>query len=232
MRTREIKIGGIKIGGKNPIAIQSMCDTKTHNIEATVAQILELENEGCDIVRVAIPDEKAANAIPEIKKHIHIQLVADIHFDYTLAIKALEKGADKIRINPGNIGGEDRVAEILKVCKVPIRIGINSGSLENHHHPIHEAMVESALKWVKFCEDRNFNQIVISLKSSNVADTIAAYESIAEKVDYPLHVGITEAGTLIPGTVKSAMGIGTLLREGIGDTIRVSLTEDPIYEVR
>lgn len=232
MKTRKIKIGDVIIGGGNPVAIQSMCDTKTHDIKETVAQILKLEKEGCDVIRVAVPDERAVDTIPQIKKHIHIPLVADIHFDYTLAIKALRKGADKIRINPGNIGGEERVAEILKVCKVPIRIGINSGSLENYHHPIHEAMVESALKWVRFCENRNFTNIVLSLKSSNVADTIAAYELISKKVDYPLHVGITEAGTLIPGAVKSAIGIGSLLKKGIGDTIRVSLTEDPIYEIR
>lgn len=232
MRTSEIQIGGVRIGGKNPVAIQSMCTTKTHDVYATVKQILKLEKEGCDIIRVAVPDERAANAIPEIKKRIHIPLVADIHFDYTLAIKALEKGADKIRINPGNIGGEKRVLEILKVCKVPIRIGINSGSLETHKHPIHKAMVESALKWVRFCEDRGFAQIVLSLKSSNVAETIAAYELISRKVDYPLHVGITEAGTLIPGAVKSAIGIGSLLQKGIGDTIRVSLTEDPVQEIK
>jgi (E)-4-hydroxy-3-methylbut-2-enyl-diphosphate synthase len=232
MKTREIKIGGVRIGGENEVAIQSMCDTKTEDVSATVAQILKLEEEGCDIVRVAVPNVEAAEALKEIKKKIGIPLVADVHFDYTLALKALENGADKIRINPGNIGGEERVAEILKVCKVPIRIGINSGSLESHHHPIYEAMAESALKWVGFCEERGFENLVLSLKSSNVEDTIKAYEMISEKTDYPLHVGITEAGTLIPGAVKSAIGIGSLLQKGIGDTIRVSLTEDPVQEIR
>lgn len=230
MKTREVKIGSVKIGGQNPIAIQSMCTTKTHNVDMTVAQILELENEGCDIVRVAVPNKKAADAIPRIKKHIHIPLVADIHFDHKLAIKALEKGADKIRINPANIGGEDKVAEILKIAKVPIRIGINAGSFKTRPTP--QKMAKEALKWIKFFEKHKFTQIVVSLKSSNIKDTIAAYEFISKKTNYPLHVGVTEAGTLISGTVKSAIGIGALLQKGIGDTIRVSLTENPVYEIR
>ncbi|MFH1720432.1 MAG: flavodoxin-dependent (E)-4-hydroxy-3-methylbut-2-enyl-diphosphate synthase [Patescibacteria group bacterium] len=232
-----MKIGNVQIGKGHKIAIQSMCSTKTHDVEATVKQILKLEKEGCDIIRVAVPDMKAAEAIPKIKKHIHIPLVADIHFNCKLAIAALENGADKIRINPGNMGSEEKVAEIIKHAKVPIRIGVNSGSLEmdlldKYGYPCPEALVESSLRWVKFFEKRGFKKIVLSLKSSNVKDMIKAYELIAKKTAYPLHLGVTEAGTLIPGTVKSAIGIGTLLQKGIGDTLRVSLTEDPVKEVK
>ncbi|AAM24622.1 Essential bacterial protein, involved in density-dependent regulation of peptidoglycan biosynthesis [Caldanaerobacter subterraneus subsp. tengcongensis MB4] len=238
--TREIKIGNKKIGGNNPILVQSMTNTDTHDVEKTVEQIKRLEEEGCDIIRVAVPDEKAAYSIKEIKKHINIPLVADIHFDYRLAIKSIENGADKIRINPGNIGREENIKKVVEAAKergIPIRIGVNAGSLEkeilNKYGGITpEAVVESALKSVRLLEKLGFYDIVISLKTSNVPLTIEAYKLASSKVDYPLHLGITEAGTLESGTIKSAIGIGTLLYMGIGDTIRVSLTGDPVHEVR
>ncbi|MDI3529600.1 MAG: (E)-4-hydroxy-3-methylbut-2-enyl-diphosphate synthase [Thermoanaerobacter sp.] len=238
--TREVKIGNKKIGGNNPILVQSMTNTDTHDIEKTIEQIRRLEAEGCDIIRVAVPDMEAAEAIKEIKKNINIPLVADIHFDYRLAIKSIENGADKIRINPGNIGREENIKKVVEIAKekgIPIRIGVNSGSLEKeilHKYKgvTAEAVVESALKNVLILEKLGFYDIVISLKTTNVPLTIEAYKLASSKVDYPLHVGITEAGTIEAGTIKSAIGIGTLLYLGIGDTIRVSLTGDPVHEVR
>ncbi|HCD09272.1 MAG TPA: 4-hydroxy-3-methylbut-2-en-1-yl diphosphate synthase [Thermoanaerobacter sp.] len=238
--TYEVKIGNKKIGGNNPILVQSMTNTDTHDIEKTIEQIKRLEAEGCDIIRVAVPDIKAAEAIKEIKKNINIPLVADIHFDYRLAIKSIENGADKIRINPGNIGREENIKKVVEIAKekgIPIRIGVNSGSLEKeilHKYKgvTAEAVVESALKNVLILEKLGFYDIVISLKTTNVPLTIEAYKLASSKVDYPLHVGITEAGTIEAGTIKSAIGIGTLLYLGIGDTIRVSLTGDPVHEVR
>ncbi|SDF24973.1 4-hydroxy-3-methylbut-2-en-1-yl diphosphate synthase [Thermoanaerobacter thermohydrosulfuricus] len=238
--TREVKIGNKKIGGNNPILVQSMTNTDTHDIEKTIEQIKRLEAEGCDIIRVAVPDMEAAEAIKEIKKNINIPLVADIHFDYRLAIKSIENGADKIRINPGNIGREENIKKVVEIAKekgIPIRIGVNSGSLEKeilHKYKgvTAEAVVESALKNVLILEKLGFYDIVISLKTPNVPLTIEAYKLASSKVDYPLHVGITEAGTIEAGTIKSAIGIGTLLYLGIGDTIRVSLTGDPVHEVR
>ncbi|ADD02458.1 1-hydroxy-2-methyl-2-(E)-butenyl 4-diphosphate synthase [Thermoanaerobacter italicus Ab9] len=238
--TREVKIGNKKIGGNNPILVQSMTNTDTHDIEKTIEQIRRLEAEGCDIIRVAVPDMEAAEAIKEIKKNINIPLVADIHFDYRLAIKSIENGADKIRINPGNIGREENIKKVVEIAKergVPIRIGVNSGSLEKeilykYKGITAEAVVESALKSVLILEKLGFYDVVISLKTPNVPLTIEAYKLASSKVDYPLHVGITEAGTIEAGTIKSAIGIGTLLYLGIGDTIRVSLTGDPVHEVR
>ncbi|WP_028991714.1 flavodoxin-dependent (E)-4-hydroxy-3-methylbut-2-enyl-diphosphate synthase [Thermoanaerobacter thermocopriae] len=238
--TREVKIGNKKIGGNNPILVQSMTNTDTHDIEKTIEQIRRLEAEGCDIIRVAVPDMEAAEAIKEIKKNINIPLVADIHFDYRLAIKSIENGADKIRINPGNIGREENIKKVVEIAKergIPIRIGVNSGSLEKeilykYKGITAEAVVESALKSVLILEKLGFYDIVISLKTPNVPLTIEAYKLASSKVDYPLHVGITEAGTIEAGTIKSAIGIGTLLYLGIGDTIRVSLTGDPVHEVR
>ena len=238
--TYEVKIGNKKIGGNNPILVQSMTNTDTHDIGKTIEQIKRLEAEGCDIIRVAVPDIKAAEAIKEIKKNINIPLVADIHFDYRLAIKSIENGADKIRINPGNIGREENIKKVVEIAKekgIPIRIGVNSGSLEKeilHKYKgvTAEAVVESALKNVLILEKLGFYDIVISLKTTNVPLTIEAYKLASSKVDYPLHVGITEAGTIEAGTIKSAIGIGTLLYLGIGDTIRVSLTGDPVHEVR
>ncbi|UZQ86951.1 flavodoxin-dependent (E)-4-hydroxy-3-methylbut-2-enyl-diphosphate synthase [Thermoclostridium stercorarium] len=228
------------MGGDAPISIQSMTNTKTSDLKATIAQIRKLENAGCDIVRVAVPDMDAAMAIGQIKKEISVPLVADIHFDYRLAIAAMEKGADKVRINPGNIGSEDRVRSVVSCARergIPIRIGVNSGSLEKdllekYHGITPEALVESALRHVSILEKLNFSDIVISLKATSVPLTIAAYRLISEKVRYPLHVGITEAGTVYSGTIKSAVGIGALLAEGIGDTIRVSLTGDPVEEIK
>lgn len=238
--TCEVKIGNKKIGGNNPILVQSMTNTDTHDIEKTIEQIKRLEAEGCDIIRVAVPDMKAAEAIKEIKKNINIPLVADIHFDYRLAIKSIENGADKIRINPGNIGKEENIKKVVEMAKergIPIRIGVNSGLLKkeilNKYKGVTaEAVVESALKNVLILEKLGFYDIVISLKTPNVPLTIEAYKLASSKVNYPLHVGITEAGTIEAGTIKSAIGIGTLLYLGIGDTIRVSLTGDPVHEIR
>ncbi len=239
-RTKVINIGGLKIGGGHPIAIQSMTNTKTEDVASTVRQILALEGAGCDIVRVAVPNVKAAEAIKEIKSKIHIPLVADIHFDYRLAILSVENGADKIRINPGNIGSEERLAQVVNVCKVhqvPIRVGVNSGSLEQallekYGHPTPEALVESAVNQCRAIEALDYNNLVVSIKSSDVTTSVAAYTLAAKTLQYPLHLGITEAGTAWAGTIKSAVGLGALLNTGLGDTIRVSLTEDPVEEIR
>ncbi len=238
--TKEVRVGKIKIGGNNPIAIQSMCNTDTRDVAATVAQIKSLENEGCEIIRVAVPDMVAAKAVGEIKKQISIPLVADIHFDHRLAIEAMKQGVDKVRINPGNIGGRDKVKAVVDIAKereIPIRIGVNSGSLEKeilaeHGKVTPEAMVKSALNHVRMLEELNFDNIVISIKASDVLGSLRTYELLSESCDYPVHVGITEAGTVWGGTIKSAVGIGAILSRGIGDTIRVSLTCDPIEEVR
>lgn len=240
MNTKEVKIGNRVIGGGNPILIQSMCNTKTQDVESTVAQILELEKAGCDIIRVAVPDMDAAKALSEIKKQIHIPLVADIHFDYRLAIAAIENGADKIRINPGNIGSIDRikaVVEAAKVKNIPIRVGVNSGSLEKNLVEKYggvtaEGLVESALDKVKIIEDLGYDNLVISIKSSDVMMCVKAHELIADKTEHPLHVGITEAGTVTAGNIKSACGLAMILSQGIGDTIRVSLTGAPIEEIK
>lgn len=239
-KTRVVKIGNILIGGDNPIAIQSMCNTKTSDVDATVKQILELEDAGCEIIRVAVPDMKAAEAIAEIKKQIHIPLVADIHFDYRLALKAIESGVDKLRINPGNIGGEDRVKAVVEVAKakgIPIRIGVNSGSLEKdilekYGEVTPEGLVESALRHIRILEKLDFYDIVVSIKASNVPFSLATYSLLSKEVDYPIHLGITESGTEWSGTIKSAVGIGAILAMGIGDTIRVSLTGSTVEEVK
>ena len=238
--TKVIKIGDRVIGGGNPILIQSMTNTKTSDIDATVAQILKLEKAGCDIIRSTVNDDAAAAAIPAIKKQIHIPLVADIHFDYRLAIAAAEAGADKIRINPGNIGGKDKLAQVVAVCKernIPIRVGVNSGSLEKelvekYHGVTAEGIVESALDKVHMIEDCGYDNMVISIKSSDVMMCVKAHELIADQTNYPLHVGITESGTVMSGNIKSSVGLGIILHEGIGDTIRVSLTGAPLEEIK
>lgn len=238
--TKTIKIGNQVIGGGHPVLIQSMTNTKTEDVAATVAQILTLEKAGCQIIRCAVPTMEAARALGEIKKQIHIPLVADIHFDYKLAIAAMENGADKIRINPGNIGSRERIQAVVDVAKerqIPIRVGVNSGSLEKelvekYHGVTAEGLVESALDKVKIIEDMGYDQLVISIKSSDVLMCAKAHELIAQKTDYPVHVGITEAGTLFSGNIKSAVGLGIILYQGIGDTIRVSLTGDPSEEVK
>ena len=240
-KAKVIRIGDRCIGGDYPIAIQSMCNTKTEDVKATVAQILALEAAGCEIIRVAVPTMEAAEAITEIKKQIHIPLVADIHFDYRLAIAAIEHGVDKIRINPGNIGSVDRVKAVVDKAKayhVPIRVGVNSGSLEKDliakygGHVTAEGIVESALDKVHLIEDLGYDQMVISIKSSDVMMCVKAHELIAKKCPYPLHVGITESGTLLSGNIKSSVGLGIILYQGIGDTIRVSLTGDPLEEIK
>ena len=238
--TREVKIGSLKMGGTNPIIIQSMCNTDTRDVEATVAQILSLEKAGCELVRVAIPDMAAADAVGEIKTRIHIPLVADIHFDYRLALRVMELGIDKVRINPGNIGDEARIKQVVDMAKekqIPIRIGVNSGSLEKelvekYDGVTPQGLVESAMKHVHILEKFGFYDIVVSIKASDVPFSIEAYRLLSEAIPYPIHVGITEAGTPYAGTIKSAVGIGTILAMGIGDTIRVSLTGDPIEEIR
>lgn len=238
--TRSVQVGNLTIGGNNHVVIQSMCNTKTKNVEATIKQINALEQTGCELVRVAVFDKEDAYAIKEIKKGIHIPLVADIHFDYRLALIAIESGIDKVRINPGNIGSIEKVKAVVDACKekhIPIRIGVNGGSLEKeilekYGEPTPEGMIESAMKHVKILEDLDFHDIVISLKSSNTMLTIKAYELASKTFPYPLHVGVTEAGTALGGTIKSALGIGTLLYEGIGNTIRVSLSDDPVEEIK
>ena len=237
--SRKIPVGNIAIGGNAPISVQSMAKTQTSNIDATVKQIKQLERVGCDIVRVAVPDEQSAHALAEIKKQIHIPLVADVHFDYRLAILSIHAGADKIRLNPGNINHPDQIELVLNNAKdrnIPIRIGINAGSLERellqkYGNPCAEALVESVMRQITICEQFGFENLVVSLKSSDVIMMIDAYRLIAKKIDYPLHLGITEAGPERMGTIKSAIGIGSLLKEGIGDTIRVSLTANPVKEV-
>lgn len=240
-KTRQISLGGVKIGGDAPIVIQTMTTTDTRDVPATVAQIARLEEAGAEIVRVAVPDKRAAESLKDIKKAIHIPLVADIHFDYRLALTALDQGADGLRINPGNIGKRDRIKAVVRASKersVPIRIGVNAGSLEEDIllkydcRPTAEALVESAMRHVRILEDLDFHDIKISLKSSDVMTTVAAYRMIAQKTDYPLHLGVTEAGTALVGSIKSAVAMGILLAEGIGDTIRVSLTADSVEEVR
>lgn len=238
--TRVIHIGNQVIGGGNPILVQSMTNTKTEDVEGTVAQILALEKAGCEIVRVAVPHEAAAAVLGEIKKRIHIPLVADIHFDYRLAIMAMDQGVDKIRINPGNIGSLDRVKQVVERAKkdnIPIRVGVNSGSmekeiLEKYGHVTAEGLVESALKNVRIIEDMDYENLVISIKTSDVMMAVRAHELIAKETDYPLHVGVTEAGTVWAGTIKSTIGLSLILGAGIGDTIRVSLTGDPVEEIR
>ena len=238
--TKVISIGDRVIGGGNPILIQSMTNTRTEDIESTIAQIKRLEAAGCEIIRCAVPTMEAAAALSEIKKQISIPLVADIHFDYRLAIAAIEHGADKIRINPGNIGSKERLKAVVDAAKernIPIRVGVNSGSLEKEiverdHGVTAEGIVESALDKVHMIEEAGYDQIVISIKSSDVLMCAKAHELIAEQTTYPLHVGITEAGTLLSGNIKSAVGLGLILSKGIGDTIRVSLTGDPIEEIK
>lgn len=238
--TRVVKIGNRVIGGGNPVLIQSMTNTRTEDIKATIEQIRSLEAAGCEIVRCTVPSREAAAALAEIKKNISIPLVADIHFDYRLAIAAMENGADKIRINPGNIGGEDKLRAVVDVARqldVPIRVGVNSGSLEKnliekYGRVTAEGLVESALDKVRMIEDMGYDRLVISIKSSDVLICIRAHELIAKETDYPLHVGITEAGTVFAGNIKSAVGLGIILYQGIGDTIRVSLTGDPVEEVK
>lgn len=238
-KTRKIKIGSIYVGGDYRVTVQSMTNTDTRDAEATISQIKLLEEAGCDIIRVAVPDMEAAEAIKHIKKGINIPLVADIHFDYRLALKSIENGVDALRINPGNIGNIDRVKAVVKAASernIPIRIGVNSGSLEKplleKYGVTSKALVESALRHVDILEKCGFYDTVISIKSSDVMMMIDAYRMISSNVDYPLHLGVTEAGTIMSGTIKSAVGIGTLLAEGIGDTIRVSLTGDPVEEVK
>lgn len=236
---RIVNIGGVKIGGDNPVAIQSMCNTDTRDVKATVNQIHELENAGCEIIRVAVPDMVAAKAVADIKKQIHIPLVVDIHFDYRLALECMKNGADKVRINPGNIGDRDRVKQVVEMAKereIPIRIGVNGGSLERellqkYGGVTADALVESAMGHVAILDELNFNNVVVSIKISDVPKMLCAYRKFNEISDIPLHIGVTESGTLKGGTVKSAVGIGALLAEGIGDTMRVSLTANPVEEI-
>lgn len=238
--TRVVQIGDRKIGGGNPILIQSMTNTRTEDVEATVAQILDLERAGCEIIRCTVPTEAAAGALAQIKRRIHIPLVADIHFDYRMAIAAMENGADKIRINPGNIGSAEKVKAVVDVAKernIPIRIGVNSGSLEKQFLEKYggvtaEGIVESALDKARQVSELGCENLVISIKSSDVMMCVRAHEILAEKTDFPLHVGITESGTVQSGSIKSAVGLGIILNQGIGDTIRVSLTGDPVEEVK
>ena len=240
MNTREVRIGNRVIGGGSPVLIQSMTNTKTEDVQATVAQIKRLTAAGCEIIRCAVPTMEAAEALGEIKRQIEIPLVADIHFDYKLAIAAMENGADKIRINPGNIGSKERIRAVVDVAKernIPIRVGVNSGSLEKelvakYHGVTAEGLVESALDKVHLIEENGYDNLVISIKSSDVMMCVHAHELIAKKTDYPLHVGITEAGTITSGNIKSAIGLGLILNQGIGDTIRVSLTGDPLEEIK
>lgn len=238
--TRRITLGGVALGGGAPVAVQSMCSTDTRDVAATAEQIRRLAAAGCEIVRCAVPDEAAALALADLRRQCALPLVADIHFDYRLALTALQSGVDGLRLNPGNIGERWKVEEVVRACaerRVPIRIGVNAGSLEKdllarYGHPTAEAMVESALRHVRVLEELNYGEIKISLKASDVRRTVEAYRLLAARVDYPLHIGITEAGTTWSGTIKSAVGLGVLLYEGIGDTLRVSLTGDPVAEVR
>lgn len=240
-KTKVIQIGRVKIGGSNPIAIQSMCNTDTRDVKATVAQIKQLEKAGCEIIRVAVPDMAAAKVLGKIKKQIKIPLVADIHFSADLAMEAMRQGVDKLRINPGNIGSEEKTIMVVKEAKkrkIPIRIGVNAGSLEKdilkkyNGKVTAPGMAESALRHIKILEKLNFRDVAISLKASDIERTVEAYKLLSKKVNYPLHIGITEAGTIFRGTIMSSIGLGILLHEGIGDTLRVSLTADPVEEVR
>ena len=239
--TRPIYVGGVKIGGQEKVVIQSMTNTKTKDIEATVKQILELEKAGCEIIRVACLDIEDAKAIKEIKERIHIPIVSDIHFDYKIALQSIESGVDKVRINPGNIGSKDKVKQVVEACKkrnIPIRIGVNSGSLEREllekygGKPTAKAMVESAKKHIDILEELEFYDIALSLKASNLDLCIEAYEEASKAFKYPLHLGITEAGTAFSGTIKSSIGLGVMLRQGFGDTIRVSLSDNPVEEIK
>lgn len=238
--SRVVKVGPYKLGGNNPVRVQSMCNTDTRDVTATVKQILALEKEGCEIVRVAVPDMAAAQAIGKIKKQIHIPLVADIHFDYKLALEVIAQGIDKVRINPGNIGSEDKIKAVVMACKkkkIPIRIGINGGSLEKdilkkyNGKVTAQGMVESAMRHIRILEKYKFKDILVSIKASDIERTVEAYRLLAKKVDYPLHIGVTEAGTIFRGTIMSAIGLGILLYDGIGATLRVSLTADPLDEI-
>jgi (E)-4-hydroxy-3-methylbut-2-enyl-diphosphate synthase len=239
-KTRKIKVGSVAVGGDAPISVQSMCSTDTRDVAATTAQIAALAGAGCEIVRCAVPDSQAAQALAPICAQSPLPVIADIHFDYRLALASLASGVAGLRLNPGNIGAPWKVAEVVKACaerRVPIRIGVNSGSLEQellekHGHPTAEAMVESALGHIRLLEELDFHEIKVSLKSSDVRRTVDAYRLLADRVDYPLHIGVTEAGTTWSGSIKSAVGLGALLYEGIGDTLRVSLTGDPVEEVR
>jgi len=239
-KTRQIDVGGVKIGGDAPISVQSMTSTKTQDIQSSLAQIKRLEDAGCEIVRITVPNDEAVKAFTKIKQKTKIPAIADIHFDYRMAIKSIEAGADKIRINPGNIGSKERFLKVIKSAKereIPIRIGVNSGSvekdiLEKYGFPSAAAMVESAIRNVDICQDVGFDEIVLSIKSSSVPVMIRCYEMLSEKVEFPLHLGVTEAGLKEKGSIKSAIGVGTLLWQGIGDTIRVSLTDDPVEEVK
>ncbi|MBI5048442.1 MAG: flavodoxin-dependent (E)-4-hydroxy-3-methylbut-2-enyl-diphosphate synthase [Deltaproteobacteria bacterium] len=239
-KTRQIAIGSVKIGSDFPISVQSMTNTDTADVNATIKQISALEAAGCEIVRLAVPNMEAAEAVSKIKFFSSIPIIADIHFDYKLALKVIDKGIDGLRLNPGNIGDKQRIKTVVKAArenKLPIRIGVNAGSLEKdilekYGHPTAEAMLESALRHIKILEDNDFFDIKVSLKASDIGKTIEAYRLLAKKVDYPFHIGITEAGTIFSGTVKSAVGLGILLADGIGDTLRVSLTGDPVEEVR
>ena len=238
--TRKIMVGNVQIGGQNKVVIQSMCNTKTKDVEATVKQILDLEKAGCEIIRVACLDKEDAKAIKEIKEKIHIPIVADIHFDYQIALEAIDAGVDKVRINPGNIGSKDRVKMVVDRCKenkIPIRIGVNGGSLEKdllekYGKPTAEAMVESAKRHIEILEDLDFYDYTISLKASNLDLCIESYEMASKMFDCPLHLGVTEAGTEFSGTIKSSIGLGVLLKQGIGDTMRVSLSDDPVKEIK
>jgi len=238
--TKKVRVGQIYVGGDAPIAVQSMLNTDTRDVEASLRQIRALRTAGCDIVRLAVPDMAAADALAEITKGVDMPMVADIHFDYRLALRAIEHGVAKLRINPGNIGSRERVETVAKACQdkgIPIRIGVNSGSLEKdllekYGGPVPEALVESALRHVAILDEVNFNDVIISIKSSNVMRTVEAYRLLSKQTDLPLHIGVTEAGTTWRGTIKSAVGIGTLLAEGIGDTLRVSLTGDPLEEIK
>lgn len=239
-KTRQIRLGDVVIGGDAPITVQSMCNTDTRDVMSTLAQIGQLQQAGCEIIRCAVPDQQAAEALKQIRSGMAVPLVADIHFDYQLALTALLAGVDGLRLNPGNIGARWKVEEVVAACReraVPIRIGVNGGSLEKellekYGHPTAEAMVESALGHIRILEDLNYPEIKVSLKASDIRRTVDAYRLLAQQVDYPLHVGITEAGTTWSGTIKSAVGLGTMLYDGIGDTLRVSLTGDPVEEVR
>lgn len=237
MKTKKIKVGNVYIGGGSPITVQSMTNTPTYDIAATIDQIILLEEAGCDIVRVSIPDKRSADGIAKIRQQINIPLVADIHFDHRLAIRAIEEGADKIRINPGNIGGAEKVKLVARAAikyNVPIRIGVNAGSVEEHllkQMPVAEALVASAMNSISLLESEGVDKIVLSVKASGIKNTIDAYRALSKKVDYPLHIGLTESGVTPAGIVKSSIAIGTLLQEGIGDTIRVSLTADPVEEI-